>query len=102
MTDITATVTKHILAITHPFVPPINAGSDLRSDLNFNCLDHTTLAMALEEELQIDVTDDQMMNRATVGDVVALVAMENTGRTLDGVTMVQITARGVDDLELLA
>ncbi len=52
----------------------VTASADLVEDLKFDSLDFCELAMALEEEFQIEeITADEMEHVKTVGDVVALV-----------------------------
>jgi acyl carrier protein len=48
--------------------------ADLRRDLGLDSLDVTTVAMAIEEKLGIEVTDEAMQDVETVADAVALLS----------------------------
>lgn len=44
----------------------------LREDLGLSSLDAVSLLMAVEEELSIEVTDEELATLVTVGDLVSL------------------------------
>jgi len=48
--------------------------ADLRRDLGLDSLDVATIAMALEEKLGIEVTDEAMQNVETVQDAVTFLS----------------------------
>ena len=48
--------------------------ADLRRDLGLDSLDVATIAMALEEKLGIEVTDEAMQNVETVQDAARLLS----------------------------
>ncbi|WP_026363141.1 acyl carrier protein [Methylopila sp. M107] len=52
----------------------IRPGSSLRSDLGADDLDQVELVMALEEEFDVSIPDDEADRAKTVGEMVALVA----------------------------
>jgi acyl carrier protein len=51
----------------------INLGSNLHNDLALDSLDDVELAMAVEEEFDISVPDDQLDSFVTVNDFVKFV-----------------------------
>ena len=52
----------------------VRPDADLRRDLGLDSLDVTTVAMALEERLGVEVADDSMQDVETVADAVALLS----------------------------
>jgi acyl carrier protein len=52
----------------------VRPDANLRRDLGLDSLDVTTVAMALEERLGVQVTDDAMQDVETVADAVALLS----------------------------
>lgn len=47
--------------------------SDFYQELGANSLDHVEICMAVEEEFNIHVTDEEMDNIKTVGDLINLI-----------------------------
>ena len=52
--------------------------ADLRRDLGLDSLDVATVAMALEEKLGIEVTDEAMQNVETVQDAVTFLSQQTS------------------------
>jgi acyl carrier protein len=79
MTCISAIIAEIILSIKFPYVPDVTPESSLVEDIDFDELDHVTMAMDIEQRLGIDFTDAQALACETVADVIyaveALVAI---------------------------
>lgn len=54
-------------------VKDIVAADDIRNDLGADSLDFIELTMAIEEEFNIEICDEDAINIKTVGDMVAYV-----------------------------
>jgi acyl carrier protein len=52
----------------------ITEASHLRDDLGLNSLDAVDLVMQLEDEFELELTDDELSGFETVGDVVNAIA----------------------------
>lgn len=51
----------------------IHAESDLRSDLHMDSLDAVSLAMALEEEFDVEIVEETLDRARTFGDLLRIV-----------------------------
>jgi len=52
----------------------IEAGTNLRDDLGLDSLQAVTVVMALEQEFEIEVDDEEIDGLQTVGDILELLA----------------------------
>lgn len=52
----------------------IQAGTNLRDDLGLDSLQAVTVVMALEQEFEIEVDDEEIDGLQTVGDILELLA----------------------------
>ena len=52
----------------------IGAGTSLRDDLGLDSLQAVTVVMALEQEFEIEVDDEEIDGLQTVGDILELLA----------------------------
>ena len=65
-------------------VDSITADSKLVDDLKADSLDIVELVTSLEEEYNIEISDEDIKNIRTVGDVVRFIESNNLNRTEDG------------------
>ena len=52
----------------------IDAGTNLRDDLGLDSLQAVTVVMALEQEFEVEVDDEEIDGLRTVGDILDLLA----------------------------
>ncbi len=52
----------------------IEAGTNLRDDLGLDSLQAVTVVMALEQEFEVEVDDEEIDGLQTVGDILELLA----------------------------
>ena len=51
----------------------INEKTNIRTDLNLNSLELVNLAVAIEDEFEVEIPDREALGIETVGDVLALI-----------------------------
>jgi acyl carrier protein len=64
-------------------VEEVTPATHFRNDLNFDSLDEVEYAMAVEDEFEVTVKDEEAEKFATVGEVVEFVARERGGDVND-------------------
>ncbi len=56
----------------------IEAGTNLRDDLGLDSLQAVTVVMALEQEFEVEVDDEEIDGLQTVGDILQLLARKTS------------------------
>lgn len=74
-TPIRETIDRHLAPLVETGVDPGSLGPEatLRVDLGLSSLDAVSLLMALEEEFDIEISDQEVLGLRVLGDLVRLV-----------------------------
>lgn len=71
--EILITLTRQIAPQLGVPVPSVTRSAKLVADLGADSLDILELVMAIEEEFDVDFSDEEVEHLATVGDVLSLI-----------------------------
>ena len=73
--DVRATIDRHLAPLVERGIDPTRLGPEasLRDDLGLSSLEAVTLLMALEDELDLEISDDEVAGLRVVGDLVRLI-----------------------------
>ena len=81
-TSVRAAIDRHLATYVERDVDPSRGGLDasLREDLGLSSLDAVSLLMALEDEFDVEATDQEVAGLRVLGDVVRLVETKRAAR----------------------
>lgn len=88
-TPIRETIDRHLAPLVEADVDPASLGpeANLREDLGLSSLDAVSLLMTLEEEFDIEISDQEVLDLRVLGDLVRLIEEKLAGRHAGGETL---------------